>query len=42
VRHINVTITDFFFTESDMSIVSVDEEGVIRMYDFDPNGEREP
>jgi len=32
-----VTNADFFFAEGEMSIITSDEEGVIRMYEYNPN-----
>jgi len=33
-----VTSADFFFADGEMSIITGDEEGVIRMYEYNPNG----
>lgn len=38
INHVCVTSADFFFADGEMSIVTGDEEGVIRMYGYDPNG----
>ncbi|KAJ7094010.1 CPSF A subunit region-domain-containing protein [Mycena belliarum] len=37
IRRVCVTAGDFFFAEGEMSIVTGDEEGVIRMYEYNPN-----
>jgi cleavage and polyadenylation specificity factor subunit 1 len=39
VRRICVTTAAFFFGDGEMSIVSGDEEGIIRLYEYDPSGE---
>ncbi|KAG7452675.1 uncharacterized protein BT62DRAFT_989773 [Guyanagaster necrorhizus] len=36
LNHVCVTNVDFFFQEDTMSIVTCDEEGVIRMYEYNP------
>ncbi|KAK0240309.1 CPSF A subunit region-domain-containing protein [Armillaria nabsnona] len=36
LNHVCVTNVDFFFQEDAMSIVTCDEEGVIRMYEYNP------
>jgi cleavage and polyadenylation specificity factor subunit 1 len=33
-----LTCADFFFADECLSIVACDEEGVIRMFDYDPHG----
>jgi cleavage and polyadenylation specificity factor subunit 1 len=33
-----VTTASFFFTEQTLSLVTSDEEGVLRMYEYDPHG----
>lgn len=38
IRHICVTSAEFFFTEEQMSMVTGDEDGIIRMYEYSPNG----
>ncbi|KAJ7481615.1 CPSF A subunit region-domain-containing protein [Mycena latifolia] len=37
IRRVCVTAGDFFFAEGEMSIITGDEEGVIRMYEYNPN-----
>ncbi|KAJ7291148.1 CPSF A subunit region-domain-containing protein [Mycena rebaudengoi] len=37
ITRVCVTTTDFFFAEGEMSIITGDEEGVIRMYEYNPN-----
>ncbi|KAJ7248582.1 CPSF A subunit region-domain-containing protein [Mycena haematopus] len=37
LNHVCVTSADFFFAEGEMSIVTGDEDGVIRMYEYNPN-----
>lgn len=32
----SITAVDFFFREGEIAIVAGDEEGVIRMYEYDP------
>jgi len=34
---ISVTSTDFFFADEDLSIVTCDEDGIIRMYEYNPS-----
>ncbi|THU95820.1 cleavage factor protein [Dendrothele bispora CBS 962.96] len=36
LRHNCVTNADFFFTDDDMTILTNDEEGIVRMYDYNP------
>ncbi|KAF5370352.1 hypothetical protein D9758_007006 [Tetrapyrgos nigripes] len=36
LRHNCVTNADFFFTEEDMAILTNDEEGIVRMYEYNP------
>ncbi|KAJ6513930.1 CPSF A subunit region-domain-containing protein [Mycena vitilis] len=38
ITRVCVTSADFFFAEGEMSIITSDEEGVIRMYEYNPNG----
>ena len=33
-----VTNADFFFTNGELSFVTGDEEGIIRVYEFSPQG----
>ena len=33
-----VTAADFFFTDQTLSLVTCDEEGIMRMYEYDPHG----
>jgi hypothetical protein len=40
LNRVCVTSAEFFFAEGEMSIVTSDEEGVIRMYEYNPNGEQ--
>ena len=35
---VSVTSTDFFFTENALSLVICDEEGIVRMYEYSPQG----
>ena len=35
-----VTATDFFFADQQLSLVTCDEEGVVRMYAYDPESKR--
>ncbi|KAJ7747964.1 CPSF A subunit region-domain-containing protein [Mycena maculata] len=37
ITRVCVTSGDFFFAEGEMSIITGDEEGVIRMYEYNPN-----
>ncbi|KAJ7624997.1 CPSF A subunit region-domain-containing protein [Mycena polygramma] len=37
ITRVCVTSADFFFAEGEMSIITSDEEGVIRMYEYNPN-----
>ncbi|KAJ7779545.1 CPSF A subunit region-domain-containing protein [Mycena olivaceomarginata] len=37
LNRVCVTSAEFFFAEGEMSIVTSDEEGVIRMYEYNPN-----
>jgi len=37
LNRVCVTSADFFFADEEMSIVTSDEEGVIRMYEYSPN-----
>lgn len=34
-----VTNADFFFTDGELSIVTGDEDGIIRIYEYNPQGE---
>jgi hypothetical protein len=34
----SLTSADFFFADGYLSIVACDEEGIIRMFDYDPQG----
>lgn len=34
-----VTRADFFFTDGDLAIVTGDEDGVIRIYEYNPQGD---
>ncbi|KAK7059173.1 mRNA cleavage and polyadenylation factor subunit [Paramarasmius palmivorus] len=36
VQHRCITKADFFFTESDLSLIACDEDGIISMYDYSP------
>ena len=36
-----ITATDFFFVDQQLSIVTCDEEGVVRMYEYDPHSKCE-
>ncbi|KAJ4482302.1 CPSF A subunit region-domain-containing protein [Lentinula aciculospora] len=35
-RHLCVTAADFFFADNDMAIFTHDEEGILRLYDYNP------
>ena len=37
-QHCCVTRADLFFADGHMSIVTCDEEGVVRIYAYDPRG----
>lgn len=37
-RQISVTTADFFFSDNDMAIFTHDEEGIMRLYDYNPHG----
>ncbi|KAL0957913.1 hypothetical protein HGRIS_000094 [Hohenbuehelia grisea] len=37
INQICVTRSDFFFAEEELSIITCDEEGVVRMYEYNPN-----
>ncbi|KAG9227086.1 hypothetical protein CCMSSC00406_0008286 [Pleurotus cornucopiae] len=37
IQHVCVTNVDFFFADENMSIVTCDEDGVIRTYEYDPH-----
>lgn len=34
-----VTASDFFFADEQLSIVTCDEEGAVRLYEYDPESE---
>lgn len=36
-----ITAADFFFVDQQLSIVTCDEEGAVRMYEYDPHSKRE-
>lgn len=38
IRRIGVATADFFFSEGDMSIVTSDDDGILRVYQYDPSG----
>ena len=35
-----MTAADFFFADEQLSLVTCDEEGIIRMYEYDPQSKR--
>lgn len=35
---VSVTSIDFFFTDNALSLVTCDEEGIVRMYEYSPQG----
>ena len=37
-KRVCVTSADFFFTDGELSIVTGDEEGIIRIYEYNPQG----
>lgn len=37
-RHLCVITADFFFAENEMTIFTHDEEGILRLYDYNPHG----
>ena len=39
IRRVVVTTADFFFTDNEMSIVTSDDEGIVRVYEYNPRGE---
>lgn len=39
IRRVAVATADFFFTDNEMSIVTSDDEGVVRIYEYNPTGE---
>lgn len=39
IRRVVVMTADFFFTDNEMSIVTSDEEGIVRVYEYNPRGE---
>lgn len=39
IHRVGVLNADFFFSEEDMSIVTSDDDGVIRIYEYNPNGQ---
>jgi hypothetical protein len=42
IRRASVANANFFFSEGTMSIVTGDDEGIIRIYEYSPEGERSP
>ena len=38
IRRVGVANADFFFSEDMMSIVTGDDDGVLRIYEYNPNG----
>lgn len=38
IRRVAVMTADFFFTDSEMSIVTSDDEGIMRVYEYNPRG----
>ena len=38
ICRVGVTNADFFFSEGVMSIVTGDDDGVLRMYEYNPDG----
>jgi cleavage and polyadenylation specificity factor subunit 1 len=38
IHRVSVTRADFFFADGEMAIITGDEEGVIRMYEYNPAG----
>jgi cleavage and polyadenylation specificity factor subunit 1 len=39
IRRVGVAYANFFFSEDGMSIATGDDEGVIRIYEYNPDGE---
>jgi len=37
-KQICVTSAEFFFTDGELSIVTGDEEGILRVYEYNPQG----
>ena len=37
-KRVCVTNADFFFTNGELSVVTGDEEGIIRVYEYNPQG----
>lgn len=37
-KRVCVTSADFFFTNGELAIVTGDEEGIIRVYEYNPQG----
>lgn len=37
-KRVCVTNADFFFTNGDLSFVTGDEEGIVRVYEYNPQG----
>jgi cleavage and polyadenylation specificity factor subunit 1 len=38
VKQQYVSLADFFFTNEELALVTTDEEGVMRMFDYCPSG----
>lgn len=38
IARVCVSSCDFFFTDGELSIVTGDEEGIIRIYEYNPHG----
>jgi hypothetical protein len=38
VHQINATMADFFFDDNGMNILTGDDEGVLRLYEYNPGG----
>ncbi|KAJ3757844.1 CPSF A subunit region-domain-containing protein [Lentinula raphanica] len=38
IRHVCITTADFFFAGNEMAIFTHDEEGILRLYDYNPPG----
>ena len=39
LKRIATASVDFFFTNEELSIVSTDDEGILRVYEYNPQGE---
>ena len=39
LKRIATASVDFFFTNEDLCIVSTDDEGILRVYEYNPQGE---